>query len=87
MFLLGTEGYIELRKYVQVAGPAGGDNVYMVDGAGEHHFAVSGEVGYPYFGELVLDCLQRTERAMTQEHAFTAAELCVKAEMAAVRVE
>jgi predicted dehydrogenase len=87
LFLLGTQGYIELRKYIEVAGPEGRDHVYMVDGSGEHHFAVSGTVGYPYFGQLVLDCLERTERAMTQEHVFKAAELCLRAELNALRTE
>ncbi len=64
---------------------AGGDQVYLVDGAGEHHFSVRGKVGYPFFGELVRDCLDRTERAMTQEHAFKAAELCIVAEQEAKR--
>ncbi|WP_366928390.1 hypothetical protein [Cellulomonas sp.] len=41
-------------------------------------------MGYPYFGELVLDCLNRTENAMTQQHAFKAAELSVKAQVHAV---
>ena len=85
-FLLGTQGYIELRKYVDVGTDAGGDQVYLVDGAGEHHFSVRGQVGYPFFGELVRDCLDRTEKAMTQEHAFKAAELCIVAEQEAQRL-
>jgi hypothetical protein len=44
-------------------------------------------VGYPYFGELVRDCLDRTEHAMTQAHAFKAAELCILAQQHAERVE
>jgi predicted dehydrogenase len=86
-FLLGSDGYIELRKYVDVARDAGGDQVYLVDGTGEHHFVVKGKVGYPFFGEFVRDCLERTERAMTQEHAFKAAELCLIAEQQAQRLE
>ena len=46
-----------------------------------------GKVGYPFFGELILDCLDRTENAMTQEHAFRAAELCLQAQQQAIRVE
>ncbi|MDB5084727.1 MAG: oxidoreductase, partial [Bacilli bacterium] len=41
----------------------------------------------PFFGDLILDCLNRTEHAMTQEHAFKAAELCLTAQEIAVRVE
>lgn len=87
-FILGTKGYIELRKYVNVGtGDGSGDHVFLVNEEGERHFEVSGKVGYPYFGQLILDCINRTENAMTQEHAFKAAELCVRAEMQAVKVK
>jgi predicted dehydrogenase len=86
-FILGTEGYIELRKYIDVGRDPRGNHVYLVDARGEHHIEVSGKVGYPFFGELILDCLEGTERAMTQEHAFRAAELCLQAQRQAVRVE
>lgn len=79
-FIIGTEGYIELRKYVDVASNRGPDQVYLVNAEGEQHFDVAGKVGFPYFGRLVLDCLNRTENAMTQEHAFKAAELCLKSQ-------
>ncbi|MWV47283.1 gfo/Idh/MocA family oxidoreductase [Paenibacillus sp. HJL G12] len=85
-FILGTEGYIELRKYIDVAREQDGDHVYLVNKDGEQHFAVHGQVGYPFFGELILDCLHRTEHAMTQEHAFKAAELCLKAQEMALRI-
>lgn len=45
----------------------------------------SGKVGYRFFGELILDSLERTERAMTQRHIFTAAKLCLQAQAAAIR--
>lgn len=82
-FILGTEGYIELRKYVDVAKSVDSDNVYWVDREGEHFINVHGQVGFPYFGQLILDCLNRTENAMTQEHALKAAELSVKAQLLA----
>ncbi|MDR0271133.1 Gfo/Idh/MocA family oxidoreductase [Paenibacillus sp.] len=85
-FILGTDGYIELRKYIDVARDPAGDHVYLVNKDGEQHFAVHGQIGYPFFGELILDCLNRTEHAMTQEHAFKAAELCLKAQEIAVRI-
>lgn len=80
MFIMGTEGYIELRKYVDIARDTKG-GVYLVNTDGEKYIDVDGKVGYPYFGELILDCLNRTENAMTQEHAFKAAELCLKAQL------
>ena len=85
--ILGTEGFIELRKYLDIGRDTEGDQVYMANGKGEYHFSVKGKVGYPYFGQLILDCLHRTENAMTQEHAFKAAELCVLSQDLAMRVE
>jgi len=84
-FILGTEGYIELRKYIDVARDAEGDQLYLVNAAGEQHLSLRGKVGFPFFGELILDCLHRTENAMTQRHAFKAAELCLLAQEAAMR--
>ncbi len=85
--ILGTEGYIELRKYTDIARERQGDHVYLVNQEGEHHLTPQGQVGFPFFGQFILDCLNRTENAMTQEHAFKAAELCLIAQNQAVRVE
>ncbi|ULL17717.1 gfo/Idh/MocA family oxidoreductase [Paenibacillus sp. H1-7] len=85
--ILGTEGYIEIRKYIDIARDPKGDHLYLVNKEGEKHFSLRGEVGFPFFGQLILDCINRTEIAMTQEHAFKAGELCVKAQLQAVRVE
>lgn len=84
--ILGTKGYIEIRKYVNVATDMeGGDHVFLVNGAGEKYVSARGVTGYPFFGQLILDSLNRTENAMTQHHAFKAAELCLQAqEMAQV---
>mgnify|MGYP001193106758 CR=1 FL=1 len=82
-FLLGTEGYIELRKYLNVGTDEGPGHVFLVDGKGEHRLNAHGKVGYPFFGQLVLDCLNRTENAMTQGHALKAAELSVLAQQSA----
>ena len=87
-FILGTEGYIEIRKYVNVAsGVPGGDHVFLVNGKGEQYFDAHGVTGYPFFGALILDCLNRTENAMTQKHAFLAAQLCLEAQAQAVKVK
>lgn len=86
--LLGTEGYIELRKYIDITVEPQADNqLLLVNGAGEKRFSLTGEVGYPFFGQLILDCLHRTENAMTQAHAFKAAELCLIAQERALRLE
>ena len=85
--ILGTNGYIELRKHIDLLREETADHVYLVNNEVAKHFAVNGEVGFPFFGELILDCLNRTEKAMTQEHAFKAAELCLKAQAQAVVIE
>ncbi len=85
-FILGTEGYIELRKYINVGAERSGDHLFLVDQKGEHHLELAGKVGFPFFGQLIRDCLDRTETAMTQAHAFKAAELCLIAQANAVRV-
>lgn len=86
-FILGTNGYIEMRKYVDVARPEReGDHVFLVNAEGEQHIPCAGKVGYPFFGELILDSLNRTEKAMTQAHAFKAAELCLEAQAKARKI-
>ena len=85
--ILGTKGFIEQRKYMQLGSPNGGSShLYLANDREETHYHVEGKVGYPYFGQLILDCLNRTENAMTQEHAFKAAELCVRCQMQAVNI-
>lgn len=53
---------------------------------GEQHFNVNGKVGYPFFGGLILDCMNRIENAMTQAHVLKACELCVKAQLVATKI-
>jgi predicted dehydrogenase len=85
-FILGTKGFIEVRKYIDIARDKVGDHVFLVDDKGEHLFDVAGKVGFRFFGEFILDCLHRTEKAMTQAHAFKAAELSLLAQNAARRL-
>ena len=85
-FILGTKGYIELRKYIDVGRAKSTDHVYLADERGEYHLEVSGKIGFRFFGAMILDCLERTEKAMTQVHVFKAAELAVRAQDAARRL-
>ena len=64
----------------------GGGHVFVVNDQGEKYLNAVGATGYPFFGQLILDCLNRTENAMTQEHAFKAAELALLAQKQAVRI-
>lgn len=85
--ILGTEGYIEARKYIDIGRSSTSDHLYLVNREGEKHFELSGKVGFPFFGAFILDCLNGTENAMTQEHAFKAAALCIEAQEQAAHIE
>ena len=83
--ILGTDGYMELRKYVDIAGRPGGDHLFLVDGKGIQHMDCQDEA-LPYGPRLIHDILNRTETAMSQAHCFLATELALKAQAMAVRV-
>jgi predicted dehydrogenase len=77
--ILGTEGYIELRKYVDVAGRAGTDTLILVNG--DRCEAIDArEAGLPYFGRIITDVQDRTETAMSQAHCFRVMELALQAQ-------
>ncbi|MGI5173494.1 Gfo/Idh/MocA family oxidoreductase [Treponema sp. OMZ 840] len=84
VFIVGTKGILEIRKYVDVAVSDIGDHIYFVDNEGEHHICAAGRTGYPFFGELILDCINRTENAVSQEHVLNAMELALQAQDMAV---
>jgi predicted dehydrogenase len=83
--ILGTDGFIELRKNVDVAGRPGGDHLFLVDGRETRHFDC-GQEALPFGPQLVRDVLERTETAMTQRHCFLATELALRAQAQARRV-
>ena len=83
--ILGTDGYIELRKNVDIARDRG-DQLYLVNPEGEFHFSVAGKIGFPFFGQLIRDCLDRTDASMTQKHIFKSIELSLKAQAQAIRL-
>ncbi|WP_269526898.1 Gfo/Idh/MocA family protein [Coraliomargarita parva] len=79
-FITGTKGSIEIRKYFDLCRSDEGDLILLVDDKGEHELRVGGKVGFPFFGQVILDCLNRTDKAMTQHHAFQAARLSMQAQ-------
>ena len=83
--ILGTEGYIELRKYVDVAGRDGTDHVFLVNGSRCQHIDAKA-APLPYFANLMRDVRDRTERAMPQRHCFKVMELALKAQAKAARL-
>jgi hypothetical protein len=85
--ILGTDGYIELRKNVDIAsGHTGGNHLYIVDKK-ETRYIDCKEEALPYGTQLINDILNRTETAMTQDHCFLATELALKAQKEAKKLE
>lgn len=82
--ILGTEGYIELRKYVDVSRDRRGNHLFLVDGAGEHYIDCE-STPLPYGKQLAHDILHRTETHCPQVRTFLAMELALTAEIRAVR--
>jgi len=85
LVILGTEGYIELRKYCDIAGRPGGDHLFLVDREGMHYIDCS-DVEMPYGRQLLDDVRNRTETAVPQSHCFFASELALKAQAQADRL-
>jgi len=85
VFILGDKGYMELRKNIDVAREGTGDKIFLVNDEVEIEIDCRGKVGFPFFGQLILDVLNRTEKAMTQKHTFKAAELSMLAQSIADR--
>lgn len=80
--ILGTEGYIELRKYVDIAGRPGENHLFLVDRQGVRHIDCSG-VDLPFGRQFLDDVRNRTETAMPQERCFNAMKLALTAQQMA----
>ena len=85
--IVGTKGYIEIRKYIDIANDPEGDQVYYVDNEGEHHFTAAGLAGYPFFGKMILDCINGTDTAMNQDYILRVMELAITAQQNAREIE
>lgn len=82
--LLGTEGYMELRKYWDIAGRGAGTHLFLADQKGVRYIECS-NVELPYGRQLIQDVLNRTETAIPQAHVFLASQLALEAEAHATR--
>jgi hypothetical protein len=83
--ILGTDGFLEVRKNIDIAGRAGESHLFLVDQK-ETRYIDCSEQALPYGERLVDDVLNRTETAMPQTHCFLAAELVLTAQQQAQRV-
>lgn len=81
--ILGTEGYIELRKYIDIGGRDGTNHLYLVNGD-EPEYIDCSTTDRPYYAQLVHDIQHRSETAMPQAHCFKVMELAIRAQEQAV---
>jgi predicted dehydrogenase len=83
--VLGTDGYIELRKNIDIDGRPGTDHLFLIDHKTTRYIDCSA-AERPYYANLIADVLDRTETAMTQNHCFTVMELALQAQAMATRL-
>ena len=85
LFILGTEGYIELRKYIDIAGRPGGNHLFIVDKKQARYMDCS-NVMLPFGPQFVADIVNRTHTAQDQQQSLLAAELVLNAQKRAKRL-
>lgn len=83
--ILGTEGTIEIRKYIDPAGREGDSHLFVTDRRGVEYIPCQG-MPTPYGEQLLADIRDRTQTALPQEHVFLTSELAIQAEMRALRL-
>ncbi|ODT69446.1 MAG: oxidoreductase [Pelagibacterium sp. SCN 63-23] len=77
--ILGTDGYIELRKYVDIAGRPGENHLFLVDRKGVQHLDCS-NVDLPFGRQFLDDVRDRTETAMPQQRCYNAMKMALTAQ-------
>lgn len=80
MLIEGSEGYIELRKNCNIGYDMNTDFIVVVNNDGMFAHNVSGKIGITYFDDLIFDCYNKTETAMSEKEAFKAIELAITAQ-------
>lgn len=85
--ILGTDGYIEVRKNIDIlSGKKGGNQLYLVNQKETVHMDCNNET-LPFGPAFVDDVVNRTETAMSQAHCFLATELALKAQKQAKQLK
>jgi hypothetical protein len=86
LFILGTDGYLELRKYCDLEGRPGGEHLFLVDREGVRYVDCA-DVPLPFGPRFLDDIRDRTQTAVRQDRSFLATRLAIEAQAAAQRVE
>ena len=76
-FILGTEGYIEMRKTIDITGRPGGDHLLIVDRKSARYIDCK-NLALPFGPQFVEDIVNRTHVAQDQAAALLATELVLK---------
>jgi hypothetical protein len=78
--ILGTDGYIEVRKNTDIAsGNKGGNQLYMANNKQMLHIDCNNQE-LPFGRLFIDDLLNRTDTAMSQAHCFLATQLALTAQ-------
>ena len=83
--ILGTEGFMELRKNCDIGGRDGGNHLFLVDQK-ETRYIDCKDVALPFGEQLVNDVVNRTETAMSQAHCLLATELALQSQKQAQKL-
>ena len=84
LFVLGTSGSIEIRKYIDIEGRAGTNHLFLADGQGTRHIDCSAQP-LDFFQQFAADVAERSETCMTQAHVFKVCELALQAQSLAMK--
>jgi len=84
LFVIGSDGYVEVRKNIDIAGRPGGSHLFLVDSTSTRYIDCS-DVRLPFGYQLLDDVRNRTETSMPQAHVFLASELAVQAQRLGMR--
>ncbi len=85
LFILGTDGYIEIRKYTNIAVSHQGNNLFLVDAKSARYIDCN-NMPLPFGPQFVADIVNRTHTAQDPDEALLAAELVLKAQKSAAFV-
>ncbi len=82
LFILGTDGYMEIRKYADIAGRKGGNHLFIVD-AKQARYIDCNNLTLPFGPQFIADIVNRTHVAQDQTQCLLAAELVIRAQQGA----
>jgi predicted dehydrogenase len=82
LFILGTDGYMEVRKYTNVGVSHQGNNLFVVD-AKQARYLDCNNMPLPFGPQFVTDIVNRTHNSQDPDECLLAAELVIKAQKSA----